>query len=222
MLRWRNARASPSAVPPPGAPLKKDAPSRRRRRPPDDLPSPSPTPQSSSSSSPTSLLLALQRSDRFSRDAELLGALEERSGASDPGLLALGARLWLEGLRERGGGGGAQRRGVAESLARLAGFGGAGLFGSVCRGGEVPRRTVGAALEVLEALAALQEETGGHGSNDDEDEDDDQEPAPPFFAALRRRGRPFTRALHEACAREVRDLTEVADNQDDDDIDASE
>lgn len=205
-----HASAASPPVQPPGAPLKKQPapspPSSSRRR-------LVVAPPSSSPPSPTSLLLALQRSERFSRDAELLGALDgmedeehERESDSHPGpLLTLGARLWLEGLREETG---ARRRQVAEALARLAGFAGPGLFGSVCRGGEVPRRTVVAALDVLEVLAEY-EDAGG--SDDDED-------GPASASARRPR---FTRALREACAREVEDLM-IAEDDDKDDIDASE
>lgn len=222
-LRWADrsplataaAAISPAGEPPPGAPRK--APS---RRPDNDNDNPHPT----SPPSPTSLLLALQRSERFSRDAELLGALAamEEEGNSD-GLAALGARLWLEGLRaERG----ARRPQVAEALARLAGFGGPGLFGSVCRGGEVPRRTVGAALGVLEVLALDSGSDWKGGGGGDEDEEEELEPPPPLplvaAAAPPTRRRPFTRALHEACAREVEGIMKLDGDDDDDDIDASE
>jgi hypothetical protein len=183
-----------------------------------------PTPSSSrrrlvaprSPPSPTSLLLALQRSERFSRDAEILGALagmeeHERESDCDPGpLLTLGARLWLEGLREQRGEKGARRQQVAEALARLAQFGGAGLFGSVCRGGEVPRRTVGAALDVLEILAL----------EEDDEDDHDLTPTPLFVGGASAARRPrFTRELHGACAREVEDLMLMTTEED---IDASE
>jgi hypothetical protein len=214
-----SAAASPPPPPPPGAPLKAPRPARPAALPPLE--------------SPTSLLLALQRSERFSRDAELLGAL----GGLDDGLenapgplLALGARLWIEGLRE---GRGARRGAVAEALARLAAHGGPRLFGGVCRGAQVPRATVGAALEVLEDLALFGGEEGeaglgwwwsGGGSGDDEEEDGDDggAPAPPAGSLQRRRRRrPFTRALHQACCVEVDELM-MTRFDDEDDVDASE
>lgn len=217
---WVSASASsPSPPSPPGAPLK--APRRASRR------ASSPPVQS-----PTSLLLALQRSERFSRDAELLGALgdldddESTDDASSGGpLLALGARLWLEGLQE---GRGARQQAVAEALARLAGHGGPRLFGGVCRGGAVSRATVGAALDALEDLGIFHEEeeagwwSGGSGDDDEEG----ATPAPLDGGALllQRRRRPFTRALHQACCAEVDELmrTRVDHEDDDDDDDATE
>ena len=122
-------------------------------------------------------------------------------------MLTLGAQLWLEGLRE---GRNARRQEVAEALARLAAGSGGGaldgaaLFASVCRAGRVPRRTVRAALEVIEALAEDEEE---------EEEEEDGAAASPFR---------FTRALSDACRAAVASGKEGGDENDENDDDEEE
>jgi hypothetical protein len=202
--RFAAAASSPE---PPGGPRKKAQRQEAHHLPLPPLPLPP---------SPTSLLLALQRSERFSRDGELLWTLrdldsrqgdqpaDEDGDAGGP-LLALGSRLWLEGVRGRN----ARRAEVAEALARLAAYRGGGssgpaLFGSVCRAGRVPRRTVELALDVIGVLEEEEEE-----QRHEEEEGDG--------------GRAYSSSLREACAREVEAILRREDDsaeEDGDDIDA--
>lgn len=210
--RYATAAAPPSPLPPP--PPKNHA--RRRNRPPPEAPP----------RSPSALLLDLARSERFSRDAELLAALDDLDrnervrGAGEGPLLSLGARLWLQQLRE---GRNADRAQIAEALVRIAASnGGPALFGAVCRGGGVPRRTVGAALGVLDALA---------GDRDDGQDNEGEEEELVWLGGGSSGTLPFTRRLHDACAREVRGLLDrrrrgrdgsggESDEEDENDIDA--
>ena len=227
------ARAAASAGSSSPLPERAKSEPRRRRRPPTPTP-PAPPPSVPSPLSPSSLLLELGRSARFSRDAELLACLAdldrasgEQGGGGGGGeeeqgpLLTLGAGLWLRSLRE---GHNADRAGIAEALARLGARGGPALFGAVCRAVGVPRRTVGAAVGVLDVLA------GGRGEDEDEEEGRAWLVAAPSGGGDgggSGRGEPlaFTRQLHDACAREVRDLlgrrrARGGDESEDDDIDA--